>query len=334
MPAATNAERIEAEQHLRSSGSTRQRVTEPAIATEVARRRILRGEYGEVSKSNSWVSAAGEDLGLSSRQRQQLRMQLADAIMPVRTLDSFFRSADVSGAACQSGAQVSEAAAEGGDSAPAPAPAGAGADGATKRKRVRFREGSEVEQEEQEKRAQKRARKRARKPAPIFGVEGVEDGDTGAGVVPPSARQPHQPHQHQPHPPRQRQPPPPQPSHQPHQPEPHQPEQPPPWRPPKRMRTELERLQARRYWRFLMNQAATTLCCRVGVLGESMLGSCTVRELLDVLCFTHKHFARRIRLFKRIPRPTRYANQQAWLASHLYEDRFMVQACDATVHMI
>lgn len=162
MPAATNAERIEAEQHLRSSGSTRQRVTEPAIATEVARRRILRGEYGEVSKSNSWVSAAGEDLGLSSRQRQQLRMQLADAIMPVRTLDSFFRSADVSGAACQSGAQVSEAAAEGGDSAPAPAPAGAGADGATKRKRVRFREGSEVEQEEQEKRAQKRARKRAR----------------------------------------------------------------------------------------------------------------------------------------------------------------------------
>ena len=47
----------------------------PAVATEVARRRILRGDYGELTPKNNHVKAAGDDLGLSERQRQELRKQ-------------------------------------------------------------------------------------------------------------------------------------------------------------------------------------------------------------------------------------------------------------------
>ena len=75
MPApVTPAEKLEAEQSLRSSGN-KQRISQPAVATEVARRRILRGDYGELTPKNNHVKAAGDDLGLSERQRQELRKQ-------------------------------------------------------------------------------------------------------------------------------------------------------------------------------------------------------------------------------------------------------------------
>ena len=53
----------------------------------VAATRILRGDYGELTPKNNYVKAAGDDLGLSERQRLELRKQLLEA-MPVRTLDS------------------------------------------------------------------------------------------------------------------------------------------------------------------------------------------------------------------------------------------------------
>ena len=76
---------------MRSSG--KQRVTQPAIAMEVARRRILRSDYGEFTSGNNRVTAAGDDLGLSKRQRQELRTQLLEA-MPVRTLENFYEKTD------------------------------------------------------------------------------------------------------------------------------------------------------------------------------------------------------------------------------------------------
>ena len=85
MPPVTPTEKLEAEKCLRLSGS-KQRITQPAIATEVARRRILCGDYGS-------VEAAGDDLGLSKRQRDELRKQLRES-MPVRMLDGFFARAD------------------------------------------------------------------------------------------------------------------------------------------------------------------------------------------------------------------------------------------------
>jgi hypothetical protein len=92
MPPITEAELQQAEQHLRSSSSARKRkrVTQPALVTEVARRRILRGVYGEFTPSQNRVSEAGDDLHLSERQKQVLRQQLREEAMPVRTLNSFF----------------------------------------------------------------------------------------------------------------------------------------------------------------------------------------------------------------------------------------------------
>ena len=92
MPPVTPAEKLEAEQSLRSSGK-KQRISQPAVATEVARRRILRGDYGDLTPKNNYVKAAGDDLGLSERQRLELRKQLLEA-MPVRTLESCFATTD------------------------------------------------------------------------------------------------------------------------------------------------------------------------------------------------------------------------------------------------
>ena len=92
MPPVTPAERLEAVQSLRSSGK-KQRISQPAVATEVARRRILRGDYGDLTPKNNYVKAAGDDLGLSERQRLELRKQLLEA-MPVRTLESCFATTD------------------------------------------------------------------------------------------------------------------------------------------------------------------------------------------------------------------------------------------------
>ena len=89
MPPASDAELQEAEQHLRSSG-IKKRVTQPAIVTEVARRRILRGDYGY---QPTRITQAAVDLCLSERQKQELRQQLRDEVMPVRTLDSMFMAA-------------------------------------------------------------------------------------------------------------------------------------------------------------------------------------------------------------------------------------------------
>ena len=92
MPPVTPAEKLEAEQSLRSSGK-KQRISQPAVATEVARRRILRGDYGELTPNNNHIKAAGDDLSLSDRQRKELRKQLLEA-MPVRTLDNWFATTD------------------------------------------------------------------------------------------------------------------------------------------------------------------------------------------------------------------------------------------------
>jgi hypothetical protein len=89
MPPASDAELQEAEQHLRSSG-IKKRVTQPAIVTEVARRRIRRGDYGY---QPTRITQAAVDLCLSERQKQELRQQLRDEVMPVRTLDSMFMAA-------------------------------------------------------------------------------------------------------------------------------------------------------------------------------------------------------------------------------------------------
>ena len=92
MPPVTPAEKLEAEQSLRSSGK-KQRISQPAVATEVARRRILRGDYGELTPNNNHIKAAGDDLSLSDRQRKELRKQLLEA-MPVRTLDNWLATTD------------------------------------------------------------------------------------------------------------------------------------------------------------------------------------------------------------------------------------------------
>jgi hypothetical protein len=98
MPPVTQAEKREAAAHLSSCQSKKQRVTEPAIATEVARRRILRGAYGSRTASNNCVKEAGDDLGLSERQRKELSRQLKGEPLPVRTLDSFFARVEDSAA--------------------------------------------------------------------------------------------------------------------------------------------------------------------------------------------------------------------------------------------
>ena len=92
MPLITNAEKREAAAYL-SSSFKRQRVTEPSIATEVARRRIHRGQYGQVTPENDRVREAADDLGLSSRQQKALREKLREP-MPVCTLDRFFERVD------------------------------------------------------------------------------------------------------------------------------------------------------------------------------------------------------------------------------------------------
>ena len=94
MPPVTPAEKLEAEQSL--PAKQRQQAAHlagPAVATEVARRRILRGDYGELTPKNNHVNAAGDDLGLSVRQRKELRKQLLEAI-PVRTLENFYEKTD------------------------------------------------------------------------------------------------------------------------------------------------------------------------------------------------------------------------------------------------
>ena len=98
MPPVTQAERRVAATHLSSSGSKKKRVTEPAVVTEVARRRILRGDYGPRTPSNNRVKEAGDDLGLSERQRKELSRQLKGEPMPVSTLDSLFAQVDDSAA--------------------------------------------------------------------------------------------------------------------------------------------------------------------------------------------------------------------------------------------
>jgi hypothetical protein len=78
----TLAERSEAENWLRRSGK-RQRVSKAAILTEVGLRRIKNGLYDTVQE-------CGNDLGLSERQRTDLRQQVKEWHETTRTLDSFF----------------------------------------------------------------------------------------------------------------------------------------------------------------------------------------------------------------------------------------------------
>ena len=88
MPPLTLQEKREAAAYLTGSG-TKQRISEAAIATEVARRRIACGQYGKVTPDDSRVKEASADLGLSKRQQKELRQKLREPL-PVRTLESFF----------------------------------------------------------------------------------------------------------------------------------------------------------------------------------------------------------------------------------------------------
>ena len=90
MSVPTPSEKRSAETHLRSSGSKRQRVTDAAIVTEVARRRIMDGVYGKPTPNNNVVMSAGLDLKLSERQKTDLRQQLRDWLESARTLDTYF----------------------------------------------------------------------------------------------------------------------------------------------------------------------------------------------------------------------------------------------------
>jgi hypothetical protein len=94
MPPVTSAEKREAAVYLSNSGK-KQRISEPAILTEVARRRIRRGHYGEVTPDQSRVTEASDDLGLSRGQQKDLRKRLNDP-MPVCTLDTVFARVDAS----------------------------------------------------------------------------------------------------------------------------------------------------------------------------------------------------------------------------------------------
>ena len=78
MPVVTSDERLAAETRLRSS-ATKQRITQPAFLTAVALQRIIDGVY------KTWKEA-GDDLGLSARQRKELREQVEAS----RALDYYF----------------------------------------------------------------------------------------------------------------------------------------------------------------------------------------------------------------------------------------------------
>jgi hypothetical protein len=58
------------------------------VVTEIARRRILRGDYGSRTPSDNRVKEASDDLGLSERQRKELSRQLKGEPMPVRSLEA------------------------------------------------------------------------------------------------------------------------------------------------------------------------------------------------------------------------------------------------------
>jgi hypothetical protein len=75
----SNEEKRAAETLLRSSGK-KQRVSAAAVLTAIAFHRIKDGMY--VS-----ARAAGDDIGLSSRQRQELRRQVAGWHGTTKTLD-------------------------------------------------------------------------------------------------------------------------------------------------------------------------------------------------------------------------------------------------------
>ena len=93
MPPVTSAEKREATAYL-SGSKKQQRISEPAVLTEVARRRIKRGEYGEVTPGQTRVKEASADLGLSSRQQKELRKRLNEPMPTPARLDSFFAKVD------------------------------------------------------------------------------------------------------------------------------------------------------------------------------------------------------------------------------------------------
>ena len=81
MPEVTVDEKRAAETRLRTS-ATKQRVTQPAIRTAIALQRIVDGFYQTVKE-------AGDDLGLSARQRRELSEQVETTLM-TRALDQHF----------------------------------------------------------------------------------------------------------------------------------------------------------------------------------------------------------------------------------------------------
>lgn len=92
MPPVALAEKREAAGYI-STYSKKQRISEPAITIEVARRRIKRGHYGEVTPNNDRVKEACNDLGLSKSQQKDLRRKLGDPML-VCTLDIHFATVD------------------------------------------------------------------------------------------------------------------------------------------------------------------------------------------------------------------------------------------------
>ena len=88
MPEVTVDEKRAAETRLRTS-ATKQRVTQPAIRTAIALQRIVDGVYKAVKE-------AGDDLGLSARQRRELSEQVETTHM-TRTLDQHFAKVHAAG---------------------------------------------------------------------------------------------------------------------------------------------------------------------------------------------------------------------------------------------
>ena len=82
MPEVTVDEKRAAETRLRTS-ATKQRVTQPAIRTAIALQRIVDGVYQTVKE-------AGDNLGLSARQRRELSEQV-DTTLMTRALDQALR---------------------------------------------------------------------------------------------------------------------------------------------------------------------------------------------------------------------------------------------------
>jgi hypothetical protein len=92
MPALSQDEKRAAAAYVLSQPE-RKRVSESAMTVAAAMRRILDGYYGSFTPDNQRIKEASQDLGLTKRQKTDLRAELrvaeADFVRP-HTLDKLF----------------------------------------------------------------------------------------------------------------------------------------------------------------------------------------------------------------------------------------------------